>query len=70
MWLATRIPPAPPDVERAREDVVVAGVEVEAVDEREVVVVGLLDALDVLELRQLGEQVVGHVDDPVRCGML
>ena len=57
------------DVERAREHVVVAGVELEAVDRREVVVVGLLDAVDVLDLRELGEQVVGHVE-PVRGGML
>jgi hypothetical protein len=62
MWLATQMPPTPPDVERAREDVVVAGVDAEAVDWREVLVVGLLDVVDALDLGELGQQVVGHVE--------
>ena len=50
------------EVQRPRERGVVAGVDREAVDRLEVVVVGLLDAVDVLDLRQLGEQVGRHVD--------
>src|SRR3954454_11374105 len=57
---------AAPDLERAQQDLVVAGVDAEAVDRRQVVVVGLLDVLDVVELCELGEQVVGHVDDDAR----
>src|SRR3954451_1003401 len=57
---------AAPDLERAQQDVVVAGVDAEAVDRRQVVVVGLLDVLDVVELCQLGQQVVGDVDDHAR----
>jgi hypothetical protein len=51
----------PSQVERARDDVVVAGVEAEAVDGSEIRVVRLLDVVDALDLRQLGEQVVRHV---------
>src|SRR6476646_4243692 len=50
------------DVERAREDVVVAGVDAEAVDGREVRVVGLLDVVDALDLRELREDLVRHVE--------
>ena len=48
-------------VERARERRVVAGVDGEAVDQLQLVGVGLLDALDALDLRELGEQVGRHV---------
>ena len=69
MWLATRIPPAPP-MSSVRANVrVVAGVEREAVDQLQLVGVGLLDALDVLDLGELGEQ-VGAMFVPVRPGML
>ena len=54
------------DVERAGEDLVVAGVEPEPVDRREVRVVGLLDVVDALDLRQLGQEVVGEVEDDAR----
>jgi hypothetical protein len=54
------------DVERAGEDLVVAGVEPEPVDQREVRVVGLLDVRDALDLRQLGQEVVGEVEDDAR----
>jgi hypothetical protein len=50
------------DVEDVGEHVVVAGVDVEPVDRREAVVVGLLDRLDPVDLGQLGEQVVGQVE--------
>ena len=51
------MPPAPPKLERAQEDVVVAGEDVEALDRPELVVVGLLDGDDVLDLGgELGEQ--------------
>ena len=53
-------------VERAGEDLVVAGVEAEPVDGREVRVVGLLDVVDALDLRQLGEEVVRDVEDDAR----
>ncbi len=49
------------EVERAREQAVVAGVEVEPVDRLQLVGVGLLDAVDVLDLGELGEQVGRHV---------
>ena len=54
-------PPRLAEVEHVGEHVVVAGVDLHAVDLREVVVVGLLDADDVVELRELGEQLVGEV---------
>src|SRR3954454_4404979 len=50
------------DVERAGEYVVVSGVDAEAVDGREVRVVGLLDVVDALDLGELGDHVVGHVE--------
>src|SRR3954452_19193546 len=50
------------DVERAGEDVVVAGVEAEAVDRREGLVAGLLDVVDALDLGELREDVVRHVE--------
>ena len=45
-----------------REHVVVAGQQVEPVDRGHVLVAGLLDGAHVVDLSQLGEQVVGHVD--------
>src|SRR3954447_22925374 len=50
-------------VERGGEDVVVARVDLEALDRREGVVVGLLDARDVIRERtDLGQEVVGDVE--------
>ncbi len=54
-------PPGAAELERAAEDVVVAGVQLESVDQGQVGVVGLLDRAHVLDLGQLGEQIVGHV---------
>ena len=50
------MPPAPPNSSDAQEDVVVAGEHREALDRAELVVVGLLDGDDVVDLGQLGEQ--------------
>ena len=69
-WLATRMPPAPPMSSDAGEVVVVAGVEVEAVDRREVVVVGLLDALDVRRSAPSSASRSFGMSSAVRLGML
>ena len=50
------------DVQAARVDVVVAGQDREAVDQLQLVGVGLLDGLDAVDLGQLGQQVGRHVD--------
>ena len=49
------------EVERAGEQVVVAGEDGQAVDQLQLVLVGLLEALDAVDLRQLGQQVRRHV---------
>ncbi len=49
------------EVEHVDEHVVVAGVDLQPVDLREVRGVRLLDGDDVLELGELRKQVVGHV---------
>ena len=60
------MPPAPPNSSVAQEDVVVAGQHRQALDRPQLVVVGLLDGDDVVDLRQLGEQLGRHVDDHPR----
>ena len=59
---ATQMPPAPPMSRQRAQDVVVAGQHGQAVDRLQLVGVGLLDRLDAVDLRQLGEQVGRHVD--------
>ena len=59
---ATQMPPAPPMSRQRRVDVVVAGQDGEAVDQLQLVGVGLLDGLDAVDLGQLGQQVGRHVD--------
>ena len=54
--------PRAPHVEHAREHVVVACEQVEPVDRREVLVTSLLDGRDVVDLSELGEEVVRHVE--------
>ena len=56
------MPPVPPMSRHFAVDVVVAGHDREAVDELELIAVGLLDGVDPVDLRQLGEQVGRHVD--------
>ena len=68
MWLATLIPPAPPSSSVRSEAGVVARVEVEPVDRLQLVRVGLLDARDALDLRELGEQVGRDVGAGARRG--
>ncbi len=51
----------PADVERACERAVVAGVQLEAVDRPQLLGVRLLDGLDAVDLRQLGEQLGADV---------
>ena len=63
---ATRMPPAPPNSSVAQEDVVVAGEDRQALDRPQLVVVGLLDRDDVVDLRQLAEQLGADVDDHPR----
>ena len=48
-------------VERARKRRVVAGVQVEAIDQLQLIGIGLLDAVDPIDLRQLRQQVGRHV---------
>ena len=62
MWLETQMPPAQPEVERAREVLVVAGQDRQPVDRPEVGRVGLLDRLDPVDLAQLGQQLAVDVD--------
>ena len=57
-------------VEHLGEHVVVAGEQVEAVDRRQVLVAGLLHGRHVLDLRQLGQQVVRACPTTQRQGML
>ena len=51
------MPPAPPMSRQRRVDVVVAGQDREAVDQLQLVGVGLLDGLDAVDLGELGQQV-------------
>ena len=57
------------EVERARQNVVVSGIELESVDERQVVVVGLLDAADVVSCASSASRSFG-MSEAVRDGML
>src|SRR4051812_16502485 len=54
--------PGAAELEHPQEDVVVAGQDLQALDRPKLLVVGLLDSNDVVDQRQLGEQVGLHVD--------
>ena len=59
-------PPRPADFERLQERVVVAGEDREAVDQLQLVVVGLLQPDHVVDLGEPGEVLRGDVDDHPR----
>ena len=64
------MPPAPPNSSVAQEDVVVAGEDRQALDRPQLVVVGLLDRDDVVDLRQLGRAAPAATLTTTREGML
>ena len=64
------MPPAPPNSSVAQEDVVVAGEDLEPLDRAELVVVGLLDRDDVVDLGRARRAASGGTLTTTREGML